>query len=252
MSQRPGRSKTSLESPTFLSLRLSSTSLPEGSGGHHETQDRSLSSCWAWGLRTQLRASLPVKSPWKAPGQCLPWPGLLLGSRGLPPQLATPLPGRPPPSFGEPRAAAPLLHLLCRNPAVRWLPRPGPCSAVLEPNRNSPGLSSLLPPLDTTIRHWRVSSLGTADANTPVSEMQVRPHTSFSEERRGGSCVWPRARPRGLWAEVSRVREEALLGEVEHCASWWWPGPRQALRRRESEVLGMYRCKPRGPQGSSD
>lgn len=176
----------------------------------------------------------------------------------------------PAPSVGDPTARAPttqlrgaqsscasaapppLLHLLCRNPAVRWLPRPGPCSAVLEPNRNSPGLSSLLPPLDTTIRHWRVSSLGTADANTPVSEMQVRPHTSFSEERGGGSCVWPRARPRGLWAEVSRVREEALLGEVEHCASWWWPGPRQALRRRESEVLGMYRCKPRGPQGSSD
>lgn len=64
-----------------------------------------------------------------------------------------------------------------------------PCSAVSEPNLSSPGLSSLLPPLDTTSRHWRVSSLGTADANTPVSEMQVRPHTSFSEEQgEGAAC----------------------------------------------------------------
>lgn len=80
----PGHLLGVSQRPTFLSLCPSSTSLPVGSGGHHETQDRSLSSCWAWGLRTQLRASLPVKSPWKAPGQCLPWPGFSWGHGACP------------------------------------------------------------------------------------------------------------------------------------------------------------------------
>lgn len=71
--------------------------------------------------------------------------------------------------------------------------------------------------------------------------MQVRPHTSFSEEQGRELRVALGEAKRSLGRGFPGFPEEALLGEVEHYASWWWPGPRQALRRRESEVLGMYR-----------
>lgn len=108
----------------------------------------SLSSCWAC-LRTQLRASLPVKSL-ESSRTVLALAWFLLGSRGLP-------------SVGDPTARAPTTQLreppeqrrlsaalLCRNPAVCWLPA-WPCSAVSEPNLSSPGL--LISP--ATVGHYQ-------------------------------------------------------------------------------------------------
>ena len=228
MSQRPGRSKTSLGSPTFLSLHPSSTSLPGGSGGHCETQDHSVL-LLGLGFENQAESQLPCQVHLESSRIVLvPAPGFSWGHRACCPQLVIPVPGCPPPSFREPRAAVPLLHSLCMNPAVRWLPQSGPYSAVSQ-NQTVMALDRHLSCdcWTLTSRHWRIPSLETTAANTPVSEMQD--HNPPSGQAKGVSGEWfPGFVQRPSWGWWSTV---AAVGGLD-------PG---RLCEGGSDVLGMCR-----------